>query len=238
MSRLIEEPTVTNEPWAADQDREVSRHPAYAQVAIHHVQGKACLYGSDFEHHNYVILTIKGSELHRDLARDWHFERNTIVEIALSEAQYATMISAPNRTGVPCTLQQHGSKLIPGLPRRDSTKLYDAEIERKLRATVESLEKQRDKIKAAVSKLPKKVQKTVLEPIETAIREIASNTPFVMKSFDEHMEVSIEKAKVEVNAYVTNTVIRAGLAAIQGDAPLLTLAQAASSEIIHEDRPK
>lgn len=228
MPRLIEEPTITNEPWAADKDREVSRHPAYAQVSIHHVQGSACLYGSDFEHHNYVILTVKGSELHRDLARDWHFERNTIVEIALSEAQYATMISAPNRSGVPCTLQYREGEMIPGLPRRDSTKLYDAEIERKLHATVASLEKQRDEIKDAVSKLPKKVQEQVLGPIETAIREISSNTPFVMKSFDEHMEASIEKAKVEVNAYVTNTVMRAGLESIQGGVPLLELAQQAA----------
>lgn len=228
MARPIEEPSVTKEPWGADVDREVSRHPSYAQVAIHHVQGRACLYGSDFEHHNFVILTIKGSEMHRDLARDWHFERNTIVEIALSEAQYATMISAPNRTGVPCTLQQKDGKMIPGLPRRDSTKLYDAEIERKLQATVESLEKQRDEIKSAVSKLPKKVQEQVLGPIETAIREIASNTPFVMKSFDEHMEASIEKAKVEVNAYVTNTVMRAGLESLQGGTPLLVLAQRAA----------
>lgn len=227
MARPIEEPTVTKEPWAADRDREVSRHPSYAQVAIHHVQGGACLYGSDFEHHNFVLLTIKGSELHRDLARDWHFERETIVEIALSEAQYATMISSPNRSGVPCTLQYRGGNMIPGLPRRDSTKLYDAEIERKLRATVESLEKQRDEIKAAVGKLPKKVQEQVLGPIETAIREIASNTPFVMKSFDEHMEASIEKAKVEVNAYVTNTVMRAGLESLQGGTPMLELAQRA-----------
>ncbi len=227
MARLIQEPIMTKERGFGDE-REVSRHPAYAQVAIHHVQGSACLYGSDFEHHNYVTLTIKGSELNRDLARDWHFEKETIVEIALSEAQYATMISAPNRSGVPCTLQYRNGEMIPGLPRRDSTKLYDAEIERKLQRTVDALKRQRDEIASAVSKLSKKVQQDVLGPIERAIMEIGSNTPFVMKSFDEHMETSIEKAKVEVNAYVTNTITRAGLASLQGERPLLEIAQRAA----------
>jgi len=226
--RLIQDPETTNEPRAGDMEREVSRHPAYAQVSISHVSGSGCLYGSDFEHHNYVTLSIKRSELHRDLARDWHFEREELIEIALSEAQYATMISAPNRSGVPCTLQRFNGEMIPSLPRRDSTKLYDAEIERKLYKTVEALERQRDEIKAAVGKLPKKVQEQVLGPIEVAIREIKHNTPFVMESFDEHMEASIEKAKVEVNAYVTNTVMRAGLAVLQGGTPLLEIAQPSS----------
>lgn len=228
MPRPIEEPAITNMEWAGKMEREVITHPAYAQVAIHHVQGSAYLYGSDFEHHNYVTLTIKGSEMHRDLARDWHFEKEVIVEIAMSEAQFATMISAPNRSGVPCTLQYKGNEMISGLPRRDSTKLYNAEIERKLDSTVAALKKQRDEIKDAVIKLPKKVQEQILGPIEKAISEIAHNTPFVMQSFDEHMEESIEKAKVEVNAYVTNTVMRAGLASLQGETPLLALAQRAA----------
>jgi uncharacterized protein YicC (UPF0701 family) len=220
--RDVVEPSVRKETFAGSEV-EVFSHPAYAQVSISHVQGRAFLYGSDFEHQNYVTLKIKGSEFRRDLSRDWHFEREYIAEIAMSEAQFATMISAPNRTGVPCTLLMKGGEAIPGVPHRDSKKLYDKEIERKLRKTVEALEKQRDEIKAGVGKLPKKVQEQILEPIETAIREIASNAPFIMKSFDEHMEASVEKAKVEVNAYATNTIMRAGLASLAGEAPILAI---------------
>lgn len=231
--RKTEEPTVTQETLGG-MNSEVLRHPAYAQVSISHVSGSTNLYGSDFEHHNFVMLSISKSELRRDLARDWYFERGTIIEIALSEAQFATMISAPNRQGVPCTLTQHGNELVPGLPRRDSTKLYDVEIEEKLRGAVDALTKQRDEIRAAVSKLPKKVQSEVLRPIEKAIQELQSNTPFVMKSFAEHMEASIEKAKVEVNAYVTNTVMRAGLSVLQDGSPPIALPGPSSQSLIPE----
>ena len=94
MARPVVEPTVTRGKWGAD-DREVLTHPAYAQVSISHVSGSSDLYGSDFTHQNYVTLSISRSELHRDLNRDWYFEREELIEIALSEAQYATMVAAP-----------------------------------------------------------------------------------------------------------------------------------------------
>jgi hypothetical protein len=236
MRRPIVEPATTSELGPGGIGREVSRHAAYGQVSIHHVQGASHLYGSDFEHRSYVRLSIKRSELHRDLAHDWHFEREPLIEIALSEAQYAAMISAPNRQGVPCTIEHVNGAMVPGLPRRDTTKLYNAEIERKLHDTVRLLEAQRDAIKAGVSKLPKKAQEEVLRPIETAIREIGGNTPFVIRSFGEHMEQTVVNAKIEVNAYATNTIVRAGIAALGLDAPALPIGPAGITDRNTEDR--
>lgn len=220
MARPVVEPTVTRGKWGAD-DREVLTHPAYAQVSISHVSGSSDLYGSDFTHQNYVTLSISRSELHRDLNRDWYFEREELIEIALSEAQYATMVAAPNRQGVPCTLQHFDGKGIPGVPRRDSSRIPNEEFKEKLAQTVTTLKAQREEIEKATSGITKKLRGQILEPINTAIREIEANAPFLVNSFEEHMESNIERAKVEVNAYVTNTIHRAGLAALQGEKPML-----------------
>ena len=212
MKRTIEHPVVTGV-----LNEEVSRHPAYGQVSFNHVSGSANLYGSDFVHQHYVMLTIKTSELHRDLSSDWHFEKQNLIEVALSEAQYATLISAPNRSGVPCTiLWRETTGIVPGLPNRDNSKLFSQEHLENLQNTVRALKLQREEIVGATSKLSKKQQANVLGPLDAAIREIESNLPFLVKSFDEHMETTVEKAKIEVNAYVTETVHRAGLDAIQG----------------------
>jgi len=228
--RQVQEPTIRKDMHGGDE-REILSHPAFGQVSVSHVSGCANLYGSDFEHRHYVTLTIKRSELHRSLNRDWNFEREMVCEIALSEAQFATMISSPNRSGVPCTIL-HTEKdfIVPSLPRRDTKKLYDAELEKKLQQSVEELKAERDQILAAVIKMPKKVQEQVLGPIERAIQQLESNTPFVVRSFSEHMEESVEKAKVEVNAYVTSTVMRAGLSAIQGDHPVLEITDKSANE--------
>lgn len=225
MARPIIDPIETKQGGYDRDGTTVLTHPAYGKVSIHHVSGNADLYGSDFTHQHFVTLTVKTSQLNRDLARDWHFERNVEIEIALSEAQYATMVSTPNTTGVPCTILYRRTgdlEMVPGLPRRDSTRIHNDEFREKLLKTVNALKTQRDEITDATTKLSKKMQAVVLEPINAAIREIESNIPFLVKSFDEHMETNIEKAKVEVNAYVTSTVMRAGLAAL-GAPPILAL---------------
>lgn len=212
---MIEEPKVISDKtlW---QESEIQTHPAYAQVSIHHVSGNINLYGSDFTHHNFVTLSIRRSQQHRDLSRDWHLEREELIQVALSEAQYATLVSAPNRSGVPCTLQRVHGEQVPELPRRDSTKLHDDEFRSKLEKTIEMLKTQRREILSATSKLSKRMQQELLIPIDAAIREIESNIPFLVRSFSEHMETSIEKAKVEVEAYVTSTIHRAGLDVLRG----------------------
>lgn len=225
MTRHIIEPTETRSAGFSGDGQTTLTHPAYGQVSIHHVSGSADLYGSDFTHQHFVTLTIKTSELKRDLARDWHFERGTEIEIALSEAQYATMVSTPNTSGVPCTILYRRTgdlEIVPGLPRRDSTHIHNDEFREKLLKTVAALKAQRDEVTAATSKLSKKMQAEVLQPIERAIMEIESNIPFLVTSFDEHIETNIEKAKVEVNAYVTSTIVRAGLTAL-GAPPILPL---------------
>ena len=66
------------------------------------MRGSTNLYDSDFRHNHYMTITIRASELHRDLNRDWHFGRNELIEVALTESQWATFVSAPNMgSGLP-----------------------------------------------------------------------------------------------------------------------------------------
>lgn len=216
--RPIQEPTVTTERGPGIP-REVTRHPAFGQISAHRVQGAANLYGSDFTHHNFVQIEIMHSELNRDLSTDWHFARKQIVQLAVSEAQWATFVSSLNvGGGVPCTLEYLPGEAVPRLPERKSYHLYSDEAAGKVDSAVKALERLRAKIVDESSKLPKRAQAELLEPIDKAIRELSSNMTFVKKQFDEHVEGMVEKAKVEVNAYATNLMMRAGVAALQGGA--------------------
>lgn len=84
MARKTEKITVTHDGL---HDCEVMRHPAFGQISVSRVAGHRHLYGSDFAHQHYVTLTIRGSEMHRSLARDWPYAREHLVEVSLSEAQ-------------------------------------------------------------------------------------------------------------------------------------------------------
>lgn len=218
--RPIQPPTETTDHGPGGMEQTVSKHPAYGQISVYHGHGGGRdLYGSDFEHHNTVTLRICASELRRDLNHDWHFARREFIEVEMSEVQYAAMVGSPNRgDGVPCTIRSVDGELIPGLPRRDTTHIYSEEVAAKIANTLTELKRQRAKMAASVASLSKVKQQEFLGAIDKAIQEIEANLPFVVKSFNEHVESSIEKAKVEVEAYVTNTIHRTGLSVLRGAA--------------------
>lgn len=58
--------------------------------------------------------------------------------------------------------------------------------------------------------------------LEWIAGRVEGHTKFVADQFDEHMEDTTEKAKIEVNAYITNAVQKAGLDAI-AEKGMLTL---------------
>ena len=206
MSRPIEAPVVVNE----DHRGKSYEHPAFAQVRASRVSGHAILYGSDFTHQNYVTITISKSQLQRSLAREWYFGKNEMIEVALSEAQWATFVSSMNiGSGVPCTIQrQAGVGMLPRLPDPRPLDSFRADLADDAKEAIESLKK------ARATAIEKKVPKVVLEGIEAALRSVEGSFPWVAKQFDEHMENTVEKAKVEIHGYASHVLQAAGIAAL------------------------
>ena len=202
-----EKPVVHQSDSHLEDSRET--HPAYAMIGAGRVTGAATLAGSDFKHQHYVHIEIRHGHISRSLSNDrWHGDKS-IVRVSLSEAQWATFVSSMNvGFGVPCTLewtQQDGR--IPSIERTpDRANQFKGEVGRTMQDAL-------DKMQKAYDEAPTKKLKAV---IGSAMTEIRSNVSFVQDQFSEHMEHTVEKAKIEVNAYVTNAVQRAGLQAIAG----------------------
>lgn len=191
-------------------------HPAYAMIGASRVSSTpgATLFGSDFRHQHFVTISVYEADLTRGLASDSVFAGKQIIEVALSEAQWATFVSTMNvGHGVPCTLERERGALVPGIiqdtNRRDQ---FNAEIRQDLDESIAFMEE-------ALAQAKTKAQR---EPIERAISRLRSGLPWVAKQFDEHAEKTVERAKIEVAAYVTQTIQRAGLEAL-GAPPILEL---------------
>lgn len=219
MSRIVQEPTERQGDRHSDK---VLEHPAFGQISLSRITGTRTLYDSDFKHRHFVRITIRHSELHRGLSRDWHFARGEVASVNLSEAQWATFVSSFGLgNGVPCTIDSIAGKHVPEFPLRDEGQEFKAEADSKLAESVQAL----DAAIAAVTEntigLTKTKAAALLEPLKRARMQIAQNLPFVAQQFGEHMEARVEKAKVEVNAYMTATLVHAGLEKLTSDAPLL-----------------
>lgn len=191
-------------------------HPAFGQIRVSKPSGHKVLYGSDFVHHNYVTIEIGTSEHHRNLSHDWHFSNHEIITVALSEAQWATLVSSfGSGSGVPCTIEHIRGEQKPGIKLRDITQIHWNEIAASQTNAERSLD---DLIKQIDSmKISGKAKETLRRYVDAAIRELTSNAKFRLDAFGKYMEETVEKGKVEVEAYINNAIRRAGIEAIAAD---------------------
>ena len=198
-------------------------HPAFGQIRASRVSGQANLYGSDFSHQHYLTITVTRSELHRSLSSDWCFAKEELIEVALSESQWATFVSSLNvGGGVPCTIEHIDRITLPGLP---SPKPMVDEFNLEIRKTMAELQQQCSDLVQEIGEagIGKRKTESLQKSLDMLRARLVDSTAFVADQFEEHTERVIEKAKVEVNAYVNAHVTRAGLDALAGGKPVITL---------------
>lgn len=192
----------------------IQTHPAYAQIQASRVSGQANLYGSEFQHHAYITVTVSLSEMRRSLSNDWPHARGELIEVAMSEAQWASFVSSMNvGEGTLCTLQHIQGQQIPQIPAPQSKNdQFKKEILKDAQAAFDEL----DALKAQIDglKISQKQKEELLKQAGRVKSTLADSMPFVVDQHGEYMERTIERAKAEINAYLHNTVMRSGVASL------------------------
>lgn len=195
----------------------VETHPAFGMIHASRVSGRTNLFGSDFPHREHIAITINRAVMNRTLSKDWPFGREEVCRVLVSEAQWATMISTLNYgSGVPCTFDHIQHEIIPQIAlvtnRREQ---FKAEASEDIVEAEQNIDKALAMIKSG------KLRKGELESLLTiAKNHLTGGINFVAKSFNEHVETTVEHAKVEVEAYLQSTISRAGLGALGAKPPL------------------
>lgn len=208
----IEQP-ITREDKLGCLKQTRTTHPAFAQIGAYRTSGHSHLYGSDFNHNATIRIRVYESELVRSLSEDRYHGKRPLMEVELSEAQWATFVSSLNvGHGVPCTLRYNG-KDVPGLPPPSSrVDQFKMEAGKECQESLKLLNGLLAKIDDM--KLTKAKTAELKGPIEAAIMALTDRLPFVAQQFSEHMEEVVEKAKQEVHGYVTGVIAKAGIAAL------------------------
>lgn len=216
MVRLTDQPATETLNVGPGREGSTFDHPAFGQISASRVTATLgrTLYGSDFVHRAWVTIRISRSSFDRSLSRDWHHEKDSIVEVDLSEAQWATFVSSLNvGSGVPCTLDRIGRESIPGIVRRVEADHFRDEVSEVVVKAIREVEAAKSEVEA--STLPATRRRAIAERLRMAAQHLRSNLQFVARSFDEHVEKKTEKAKIEVNAYLTSRLLQVGSSSVQ-----------------------
>lgn len=204
----------------------VETHPAYGTIGASRVSSTpgAVLFGSDFRHQHYMVISIRKASLNRSLSNDYVSGGEELIEVALSEAQWATFVSTPNvGWGTACTLKHIDRRPVPGIiPNQNRIDQSRGERDERVKEGYKALDDLLATVEA--SNLSGKAKQDLRHRVEVAKGAMGPGVEWVAQQFDEHMEKTVERAKTEVNAYATAAIMRAGLQALGAPSePLLEL---------------
>lgn len=206
MPRDIVQPTVNQ--YGAET------HPAFAMIRASRTSQTpgSVLFQSDIRHGHSVRIVIETADRKRNLNHDWVHGGKQLMEIELSEAQWASFVSSMNTSGVPATLRWTAADgQLPELP-------YDPRLAHSMAEVKEAAAKTFGRIKAAMvayDALPKdakaKEKREALEEIRRSVQHAEANLAFTANSLNGYAEDVVSKARADIEAMVQQEAARLGL---------------------------
>lgn len=199
-------------------------HPSYGLVRFTRSQASRghSLFGSSLKHHDIISLEISRAELNRgDLNYDSYYAKEHIIEVNMSESQFAEIITTFNRgTGTPVTITYLNGKRIEECPFVSKTDQFSAEFKQKMKNLTQELQQTVEKATTILSS-PKAISKGERDIIQNSIERLAmqinSNIPFINDQFATQMEKTVTEAKASIEAFLRNRSKEYGVALGEGE---------------------
>lgn len=222
MGYKVQKPTVKVMKGHGKSELQNFRHPAFGKITVTKPMGGGGmeLFGSALKHQSYVAIKIETAYLNRELNTDWIHGDKTVLEIMLSESQFAHFVSSQgDGAGTPITFRyrpEEGYHLmdVPGIESIETMKqTFRREVE-------EDCEKALEQANALVAELTDLVTAgkankgqlaSALGKLQNFTTRLPSHFGFIQEQFAEKMEKTVEAGKTEIEAHVYNVAQRTGL---------------------------
>lgn len=193
-------------------------HPSFGVVQISRGHGSdITLFGSSIKHNDVITLTVLHAERNRGLHRDWIHSKQHIVEVEMSNEQFAAMITHLNSgDGTPCTLRSIEGQRIPRAAYVNPNTEFREEFNDKAREVGKALDSVISDFERQLSagRLSVTAMRDILGRLQSARQNVVANMPFVADQFATHMEHVVTEAKSAVEDFVATSIERAGLRAM------------------------
>lgn len=196
-------------------------HPAYGTVELSRISCNPpmTLFGSDVKHGNFIALRINTAKKYSDGNHDFIHSDKQLVEVYLSGVQFGELLTSMNYgSGVPCTINRRETDFnIPAIidestPVSESRKALQIRIDRLMKNANDMIVKTENLLSQKT--INKKELKEIQNNLYTIKLELNENISYVAKSFDEKMDITVSHAKGEVEAFISSTINKAGIKAI------------------------
>jgi hypothetical protein len=201
-------------------------HESYGMAGFFRSSGgHTNLFGSSISHNHTIRFRIKTASKERGLNTDWYYGDKELIEIEMSQNQFAELITSMNMgDGVPVTIRRVNGKSMENCPEENKRQLFEKEFDQKMKELRNKLSKLTSDAKQILNEkksLTKADRETILNQISMLEQEIGSNTPFVLSMFNEQMDKTVTEAKGEVEAFVQNKITSLGIEGLKAETLML-----------------
>lgn len=192
-------------------------HPSYATLHFSRVSGYSELFDSSFTHHHYIIMRVHRAVKYTDGSHDFIHPGEELIEVAMSESQFARAITSMNMgSGSPCTLQRFNNKSVDQPLAEDRINSHRDMVTSKL----DGVMKKQEQLGKMVAKWREDKHRPTMKELEELTGELEraashfkANMTFYAQCFEEHMERVVDDAKTEIEAHVLASAGKLGVSA-------------------------
>ena len=184
-------------------------HPSYGLIHFSRSSGSSHCFMSEFSTDTYITLTIRRSELQRNLSQSWLSPKELLVKVRLSHHQFAELITSLNSgVGTPCTLEwiKGDGPLPPFSPPPTSSSLFESEFDSQLSESLDLLSQLSDSLVSLQSqpRISKKDISPLISLVSSVHRLLSENIPFISSSFKNDISSKLNQAKVDLSAWLSS----------------------------------
>lgn len=197
------------------------KDPSFGLVSISRVSGQRRLFDSPFEHQHFITLSIKRAYRSRtDLHSDYIGEEAELIEVAMSEVQFAAMVTSLNMgVGTPCTIARWDGKVVKE-PKPDQTKKTFEKEGKEHWADLAKMAAELEKLTERAPSTLKAADRERMAFLALKLHQgLTDSAEFFHEQFQKSMDKVVTVAKGEVQAHVLNVIHKAGMKALEGGKP-------------------
>jgi hypothetical protein len=202
----------------------VEKHPSYGLAYFSRMSGGyRALFGSSIQTQQTISLTLKMATHHRSLNNDHFFGEKEIIEVEMSESQFAELITHFNTgSGTPVTIRHINHERYPDPPFQSKADLFSAEFKTQMHNFGVDMKKMVETATEILNNKPsigKGDRELIAKSIDSLVSHITNGIPFVSEKFQDSMDKTIVEAKAAIEQFIQNRIRETGLAAIADNTP-------------------
>lgn len=187
---------------------QIHQHPAYGFIKLSRTQGgNGLLFMSPLRHDHRITIVIGEAEQIRSYNYDTYYPRRHLVEVDMSEGQFAQFIcNAYSSSGAPCTIRrsESGPRQPIEVPQLRSERYRD-EAKATAQAAIDELRQLKAKLHVLAAKLPQKSRDEIDRAVDSTTMKLSDRLPWIVQMIHEHMDKVVDAAKVEIEQYAARS---------------------------------